>query len=185
MSNLRVGQASRLSYRSVRALTGTGEFSHALTMSSVAGTEAAPGGNVPDAATPASHGKRAVLAISLVVGFAIAVVLFVCDPSRVPIYPVCTFHRLTGLDCPGCGTLRAAHQLLHGNLSAALHFNALFVLSLPLLAWVGFRLVRRTRSDRPATPAVRSKWIWWYVAAWIAFGVLRDLPLPFFASFAP
>jgi hypothetical protein len=155
------------------------------TMSSVVGTAAAPGGDVPEAATPDSRGKIVVLSICLVVGLAIAVILFVCDPSRVPIYPVCTFHRLTGLDCPGCGTLRAAHQLLHGHLAEALRFNALFVLSLPLLAWVGFRLARRSISGRPATPAVRTSWIWWYVAAWIVFGVLRDLPLPFFASFAP
>jgi hypothetical protein len=154
-------------------------------MSRVVGTAAAPEGELPEATRTVSRSNAVILSICLVVGLAIAVVLFVCDPSRVPIYPVCTFHRLTGLNCPGCGTLRAAHQLLHGHLGEALRFNALFVLSLPLLAWVGFRLARRSISGRPATPAVRTRWIWWYVAAWIVFGVLRDLPVPFFASFAP
>jgi hypothetical protein len=156
-----------------------------LNMSRVVGTEAAPDGHVPEAPKATSRANRIVLSIAVAVGIVIAVVLFVCDPTRVPIYPVCTFHRLTGLDCPGCGTLRAAHQLLHGNLWGALHLNALFVLSLPLLAWVGLRFARRSMTGGPATPAVRSKWIWWYVAAWIVFGVLRDLPVPFFASFAP
>ena len=154
-------------------------------MNSMAGTGTAPGGNAPNEARSTSRANGIALLICVAAGVAVAVVLFICDPSRVPIYPVCTFHRLTGLDCPGCGTLRAAHELLHGHLWAALHFNALFVLSLPFLAWVAFRFVRRQFSARAAAPVIRARWIWWYVAAWIAFGVLRDLPLPFFASFAP
>ncbi len=58
---------------------------------------------------------------------AAALVLFCFDPARCAVYPVCTFHQLTGLDCPGCGSLRAMHQLLHGHFLSALHFNALAV----------------------------------------------------------
>ena len=56
-------------------------------------------------------------------------VLFCFDPNRYPFYPLCFFHRATGLLCPGCGSLRALHQLLHGNLATAFHFNALLVSS--------------------------------------------------------
>ena len=38
---------------------------------------------------------------------------------------LCMFHRLTGLDCPGCGMTRAFHQLSHGNLDEAMEFNLL------------------------------------------------------------
>ncbi len=41
--------------------------------------------------------------------------------------PVCTFHMLTGIPCPGCGSTRAMRQLLEGNFEQALHFNPLTV----------------------------------------------------------
>ncbi|MBC8094889.1 MAG: DUF2752 domain-containing protein [Akkermansiaceae bacterium] len=111
-------------------------------------------------------------------------VLFACDPSRVPVYPPCLFHRLTGLNCPGCGGLRAMHQLLNGNFHAALHLNAMVVLSLPLLAWVGFRFLQQRRKSTPGTP-VRPLWLWVYLGAWLVFGVLRELPVPLFAAWSP
>src|SRR2546423_54123 len=51
------------------------------------------------------------------------------------LYPSCPFHSLTGLNCPGCGTLRGLHQLTHGHLLTALNYNALMVLSLPFLGY--------------------------------------------------
>ena len=32
---------------------------------------------------------------------------------------------------------------------------------------------------------IRPIWLWLYLAAWLAFGVLRNLPFQPFASFAP
>lgn len=117
------------------------------------------------------------------VGIVVAV-LFLCDPVRVPIYPQCVFHRVTGLDCPGCGSLRALHALLHGDFAVALHFNAFLVLSLPVLATLGLRLAVRKMRTEPATP-FRPVWLWLYFAAFVTFGIVRNLPVPLFAAFAP
>ena len=54
------------------------------------------------------------------------------DPAAVDAFLPCPFHAATGLDCPGCGTQRAIHQLLHGNLAAAFQANAMILLILPL-----------------------------------------------------
>lgn len=54
------------------------------------------------------------------------------DPST-HFFPRCMFHELTGWECPGCGSQRALHALLTGDVAGAWHFNALFVLELPLL----------------------------------------------------
>lgn len=120
----------------------------------------------------------------LAVGGAAAAVLFLCDPMRVPIYPQCVFHGVTGLDCPGCGSLRGLHALLHGDLVAALHFNAFLVLSLPLLAGLGLWFAGRKRRAESSSKS-RPAWLWVYLAAFVAFGIVRNLPVPLFAAFAP
>jgi hypothetical protein len=123
-----------------------------------------------------------LLAGAAVLGAIGALIFFVFDPTQVSIFPPCLFHQLTGLDCPGCGAQRALHQLLHGNFLAAFRLNALFVLSLPLVAWFGPRFIARTLKGESIS--WNARWLWCYLAAWIIFGVLRNLPVPIFAWFA-
>ena len=47
-------------------------------------------------------------------------VLYTFDPRHPCTYLICPFFGLTGYHCPGCGTLQALHELLHGNAIAAL-----------------------------------------------------------------
>jgi len=111
-----------------------------------------------------------------------AVIFFFFDPTQVAIFPPCLFHEVTGLDCPGCGTQRALHQLLHGHLIAALRLNAMFVISLPLAAWFLPRFI--TRSVNHPQTSSNLGWLWLYLGAWAAFGILRNLPFPICAWFA-
>nr|WP_155073637.1 DUF2752 domain-containing protein [Streptomyces taklimakanensis] len=64
--------------------------------------------------------------------------------------PRCPFNLVTGLLCPACGGTRMAYDLLHGDLTAAFHDNALFlVLGLPVAAYFGGRwLVEGLRGRR-------------------------------------
>jgi|SRR6516164_1627079 hypothetical protein len=110
-------------------------------------------------------------------------VLFWFDPARNDFYPTCLFHKTTGLLCPGCGSLRAVHQLLHGNLSSAFHFNALLVISLPLLLWFSARFAFKTSRHEPFSCSL--KWVWVLITAGILFGILRNLPLGPFALLRP
>ena len=70
------------------------------------------------------------------------------DPSASRWFPRCPFLMLTGLKCPGCGTQRAIHALLHGDVLSALHFNALLPVSIPLLLLYGYAELVRTRKPR-------------------------------------
>jgi TM2 domain-containing membrane protein YozV len=45
---------------------------------------------------------------------AAAAVIFFYDPAVAAFFPSCPLRALTGLLCPLCGGLRAAHALLHG-----------------------------------------------------------------------
>lgn len=103
-------------------------------------------------------------------------VLFWFNPAVTGFYPRCFFHEITGWYCPGCGTTRALHQLLHGNVGAAFRFNALAISLLPLVGYLA------ARSDRGG---VRPSWIWLLVGVLIAFGVLRNIPAYPFTLLAP
>ena len=98
------------------------------------------------------------------------------DPSKPGPYPVCIFHALTGLWCPGCGSLRALHQLLHGHVLAALRYNPLTVLALPFVAYAMASYALRWAGMR-ALPAPRMRgWYGWALLGLIvAFGVLRNI----------
>ncbi len=71
---------------------------------------------------------------------AIAVLALLCffDPSTSVIFPPCPTNALTSLYCPGCGTLRAMHALLHGDLKEALSQNILAVIFIPILPAIYF-----------------------------------------------
>jgi hypothetical protein len=93
------------------------------------------------------------------------------DPhSREFVFPPCPFKALTGWNCPACGGLRMTHDLLHGDLGAAVVDNVFLLVGLPMLAaW----LLVRWRRGQPlmAMPAI----VVIAVAA-ITWTVLRNLP---------
>lgn len=64
---------------------------------------------------------------------AAAIILYTYNPLSVSFYPRCPSKWLTGFDCPGCGSLRAMHALLHGNISAAWHYNAALFFAIPAI----------------------------------------------------
>jgi hypothetical protein len=107
---------------------------------------------------------------------AVAAALFALDPGHVRILPVCPFHQLTGLWCPGCGTTRALHQLLHGNLAAAIRLNPLAIVMLPL---AGYLVARGNAST------VKPTWIWVLLGVVVAFGIFRNIPAYPFTLLAP
>ncbi len=112
-----------------------------------------------------------------------AVTVAFVDPNEAGHYPTCPVLAVTGLWCPGCGTLRAVHALTRGDVATAVDLNALTVLLLPVLvlAWVGWLAVRLGR--RPAPLRVPT-WAGTTIAVAVpAFWVLRNLPVA--AALAP
>jgi hypothetical protein len=103
--------------------------------------------------------------------------LYLNDPADGGLYPPCPFKALTGLDCPGCGTTRAMHALLHGRVGTAFDLNVLAVLFLPVAVYSGAVYVARTLFDRTLpTPRIPS-WAPWASAAVLGvWFVVRNLP---------
>ncbi|MBK8500480.1 MAG: DUF2752 domain-containing protein [Flavobacteriales bacterium] len=98
------------------------------------------------------------------------VVLWYYDPEQSLPYLPCPFHWLTGLYCPGCGSQRALHDLLHGRLGDAFGHNAALICAGPLL---GLQWGIGRWRGRPLGHDNRVVFAW--AAALLAWGVLRNL----------
>jgi hypothetical protein len=129
--------------------------------------------------------RPTALALSALFAMAAGLVLFCFDPRQYHFYPVCFFHQTTGLLCPGCGGLRAVHQLLHGHWAAAFRFNPVLVVSLPILAWLGARYGWQKVRNQPASLGLSPLWLWVVLAAVLVISVLRNLPGAPFALLRP
>jgi hypothetical protein len=115
-----------------------------------------------------------------------AVMLRVFDPATSGVFPPCPVRYLTGWYCPGCGSLRAIHQLLHGNLRAAWAMNPLTVILLPFLTYgLTSHVLSVIRGQGLPQPFLRAAWIRALCAAIILFGIVRNLPLHPFDLLAP
>lgn len=101
---------------------------------------------------------------------AMAAVYYFFDPSEASWMPRCIWKVLTGTDCPGCGSQRMAHALVHGDLAAAWKANAFAFCMLPVvvfLIWLEFfrerhaSLYRRVHSPAAIAILTASILAWW------------------------
>jgi hypothetical protein len=115
-----------------------------------------------------------------------AALLYSFSPAESGLYPPSPFRVLTGLYCPGCGTLRGLHHLLHGRLLAALDLNPLMVISIPwlLYAYLAYCLPVVT-GRRIYQLFIPSAWIWGFLKVVLGYWVLRNIPVFPFSWLAP
>ncbi|MEI9960978.1 MAG: DUF2752 domain-containing protein [Limisphaerales bacterium] len=110
-----------------------------------------------------------------VTAIGVGATVFFFNPSTQGFYPICVFHKLTGLNCPGCGMTRALYALLHGHLLTAMRDNALFVLTSAVFTVWGGRFAFLKMRNQPAKLNVTSKLLWSFLILAIAFAILRNL----------
>lgn len=97
--------------------------------------------------------------------------------TNVPLPDLCTFRRITGIDCPGCGLTRSFIALGHGDAARAWTYNpagwllyAVVVFQLPYRSWQLWRVTRGkpemqlgalgTVAMAAAAGAVMIQWLW-------------------------
>jgi hypothetical protein len=149
-------------------------------------TPALPSSRPPNAAappvirsSPVALKRPWLLAALGVLALFVVGMLFAFNPTDHSFYPFCIFYRVTGWQCPGCGGLRAVHQLLHGHLMAAFRFNPLVVAALPMLvAWAAIR--RFKGPGQPVSHRAMALRAWVAFVVLVAFWIVRNLPIDFF-----
>jgi hypothetical protein len=119
---------------------------------------------------------RLLIAAAALTVACLLIVLYLFSPDQYSFYPRCLLHSWTGLQCPGCGSLRAAHHLLHGEIGAAFRLNALFVVSLVVGVFAGAGLVLNHVTGRDWLACFRRPfWIWVLAITVLAFGIGRNV----------
>ncbi len=99
------------------------------------------------------------------------------NPNSTPLFPKCLFLTLTGMKCPGCGSQRAIHALLHADIPTAFSYNALMVSSIPyLILLVGVRIYQRFKPHTMLLLKVqKSAYIWFFFTVVIIFSIARNI----------
>lgn len=96
------------------------------------------------------------------------------NPTAMGGFVRCPVNKFLGLQCPGCGSLRAVYHLLHGDISGALQLNWLAVVLLPLLIISSVSGVVSGKdvifADRRAKP-----FIYGFILVLTVFTVLRNV----------
>jgi len=141
-----------------------------------------PHGNGRQQPTRRDYAKLC-LGVAAVVGF--LTLLAVRHPTDYGVIPSCPFHAGTGLLCPGCGSLRASHNLVIGRPFTSLRYNPLVLLVLPLLVfstvrWFGSVFIGRI------IPFPRQAAVYWIVLiVFLVFFAARNIPLELFDVLRP
>ncbi|MEM1270022.1 MAG: DUF2752 domain-containing protein [Bacteroidota bacterium] len=130
--------------------------------------------------------RRAGVVLTSGVALLGAGVYFWLDPAASGLFPKCPVWLSTGWFCPGCGTQRAVHALLHGRILEALSFNLFAVLALPYLAVGLWRMGRRMWTGSSSQRALAPAWtVWLFLAGVLAFTLWRNLGGPIGSWLAP
>jgi Protein of unknown function (DUF2752) len=98
------------------------------------------------------------------------------DPNQPGHYPLCPFRYVTGYACPGCGSLRAVHDVATGQPLAALQRNPLTVAAVPFVVVMWLLWIRRAATGSGRRWAAPAWLLWTLLGLVLAFWLLRNMP---------
>ncbi|MDR1825184.1 MAG: DUF2752 domain-containing protein [Bifidobacteriaceae bacterium] len=122
----------------------------------------------PRWAAPAAVGLLAATGLAL---------LAAVDPNEPGHYPTCPSLWLTGLYCPGCGSLRALHALTRLDFAGAAQMNPALLVALPYVVWAWGRWLWSSLDLGPPRRWLAPAWVIWTVLTLVmAYWLLRNIP---------
>ena len=107
---------------------------------------------------------------------AVALYYFFLNPhQQTDFFMSCPFYKITGYQCPGCGSQRAFHEVLHFHFLEAFKQNALFVLGIPYVLLIFYANFNKEKHQKLRQVLVGNKTLLILLIVAILFGVLRNL----------
>lgn len=119
--------------------------------------------------------KKTTAVPVIIAGAAVLVFLALVDPAQSKWVPRCFFKFATGYDCPGCGSQRAIHALLHGHFADTWHYNALLIAALPFMIFFLTVTIGRNRWPRLYTLFTSNTAIYISLAVILGWTLLRNI----------
>ena len=137
-----------------------------------------------------AHRLAAPAALAAAAAGGCAAIWFADPTTPGGVLPVCPTKALLGIDCPGCGGLRATHAFTKGNIAGAFRFHPGFVLSLPIIGYLIVLWIREWRRTGempvPLTQPECNRPLVWIAMLFISLGIVRNIPVkPFTWLTAP
>ena len=130
--------------------------------------------------------KKLIAGGLLIVITGLAILFFVLDPAKNAIFPRCIFNSLTGFYCPGCGSQRAIHSLLHFDIAGVAHYNFLF---LPAILLIGYHylhpILNRVFNWKLPNIFYLKNTPWIILCVVVLFWITRNIPVFPFNELAP
>ena len=99
----------------------------------------------------------------------------------------CPSKTFLGLNCPGCGSQRMIHHLLHFNFGQAFRYNPLLFITLPFVLFLLIQTcVNLIFGTSYRTKLLyNNKFVWFVFGLLMVYAVVRNLPFYPFTLLAP
>lgn len=116
----------------------------------------------------------------------LSIIYYFLDPGELIIFPKCFFFSLTGWYCPGCGSQRAIHHLLHLNLNEVVTNNMLILPGFLLIGYhYSYQAANRKFNLTLPNVLYKRSTPWLIFAIVLGYWIIRNLEVVPFTYFAP
>ena len=130
--------------------------------------------------------KLSLILFGVLAFFGMLALYIYWDPSNTGIFPKCPFYFATGIYCPGCGSQRAAHQILNGNIIDGIRHNYLIALLAIVLLYQAYIYIMSTLLRRNIPNLLhKSKATLGILIVILLFWLLRNINIFPFTELAP
>ena len=124
----------------------------------------------------------------LLLGGAFIYYFFIHNPSeKGTVFLRCPSNLLFGINCPGCGSQRAIHHLLHLEITEALRFNALLVITFPFIIYITLIWLYNFIFEKEIRIKLfyNNKFVWFVFGLVVVYGIARNILIYPFTLLSP
>jgi hypothetical protein len=130
--------------------------------------------------------KLSIIIIGVLTFLGMLALYIFWNPTETNIFPKCPVYGVTGIYCPGCGSQRAAHQILNGNIIEGIRHNYLIGLLGLVLSYQVFMFIMNSVLQKGIVNLLhKSKVTMGILVIVILFWILRNINLFPFTELAP